>query len=128
MYYPTKEYILSHPIRHKREVVVCFKKWKEKNKIRKYQQIKWLLHQLAKIYNVPISVKFDKNQLPHYNTQTKIISLKNNSIITALHEFGHHLYGPSEAKACRWSIWLFLKIFPKALIHLSWEGHQLKKR
>lgn len=55
------------------------------------------------------------------------IWLKDRSIITALHETAHAMYGPSELKACSWSIKLFKTMFPEEYEKLHWEGHMLKK-
>ena len=49
------------------------------------------------------------------------------SIISCLHELGHHLYGSSELLACQFSVHLFKSVFPKAYLKLRWEGHMLKK-
>jgi len=61
-----------------------------------------------------------------YKHQTIYLSDNNPSIISALHEFGHYLYGKSELKACRFSVHLFKEIFPIAYKKLKWEGHMLK--
>lgn len=54
-------------------------------------------------------------------------SRKTLSIITVLHELGHHFYGESELQACRFSVWLFRAAFPNAYAKLEWEGHTLKR-
>ena len=45
------------------------------------------------------------------------------SSITFLHEWGHKLLGPSEFKACEFSLALFRKCFPKSWGRLSFNGH-----
>ncbi len=45
------------------------------------------------------------------------------SVITLLHEWGHVLKGSSEFEACRWSLRLFQKCFPRSFGRLRWEGH-----
>ena len=45
------------------------------------------------------------------------------SVITFLHEVGHVLYGRSELKACRWSLQLFKKTFPRSFSGLLFERH-----
>ena len=64
-----------------------------------------------------------------YNPRTRTIFFDKNhaSIISALHELGHHLFGPNELEACRWSIQLYAKIFPKEFSKLKWNGHMLIK-
>lgn len=63
-----------------------------------------------------------------YRPSDQTIMLDHNrpSIISALHELGHHLYGDSELQACRFSVWLFKEAFPKSYAKLRWEGHMLK--
>lgn len=63
-----------------------------------------------------------------YSPNTKEIHLKGNqSIITALHELGHHIFGSNELKACVFSISLFKIVFPKAYTRLKWNNHILTK-
>ena len=45
------------------------------------------------------------------------------SVITFLHEWGHVLKGSSEFEACRWSLRLFQRCFPRSFARLRWEGH-----
>ena len=45
------------------------------------------------------------------------------SVITFLHEWGHVLKGHSEFEACRWSLRLFQRCFPRSWARLRWEGH-----
>jgi hypothetical protein len=63
-----------------------------------------------------------------YRPSDRTIMLDHNhpSIISALHELGHHLFGESELKACRFSVWLFKEAFPGSYAKLEWEGHMLK--
>ena len=50
---------------------------------------------------------------------------KHPSIISSLHEYGHHLYGEDELDACQYSIGMFKAVFPEAFAKLQWEGHKL---
>lgn len=49
------------------------------------------------------------------------------SILSTLHELGHHLFGASELDACRFSVWLFRAAFPNAYDQLEWDGHTLRR-
>jgi hypothetical protein len=49
------------------------------------------------------------------------------SVITFMHEWGHILRGHSEFEACRWSLRLFERCFPKSFARLQWEGHVARK-
>lgn len=48
------------------------------------------------------------------------------SVTTFLHEWGHHLYGPSETMACRWSVNLFRRCFPRSFARCRFDGHLLR--
>jgi hypothetical protein len=106
--------------------------WQDKEHIElhnKFIKLKVLAIALGVFYEKPVNVEFipqlgtcsynPKNQTIFINESTSIISL--------LHEFAHHRFGSNELKACRWSVWLFKKTFPKAFQKLKWKGHMLKK-
>ena len=48
------------------------------------------------------------------------------SSISALHEWAHYVYGPSERQACRWSLNLFRRCFPRSWARLRFEGHMAR--
>lgn len=50
------------------------------------------------------------------------------SIVTYLHEFAHHLLGKDERKACRWSVNLFRRCFPRSWKKLHFEGHMARTK
>ena len=54
----------------------------------------------------------------------RIVLVGKLSVITFLHEFGHAL-GYGEREACRWSINLFRKCFPRQYSRLIHVGHTL---
>ena len=67
------------------------------------------------------------NSHPRYERNHKRIILGGKpSIISALHEYGHHLLGSDELQACIFSISLFRIVFPKAYEKLNWNGHMLR--
>ncbi len=49
------------------------------------------------------------------------------SVVTFLHEFAHAL-GKDERGACRWSINLFRRVFPRQYARLRADGHVLTRR
>jgi len=49
------------------------------------------------------------------------------SVVTFLHEFAHAL-GKDERGACRWSINLFRRVFPRQYARLRADGHVLRRR
>jgi hypothetical protein len=48
------------------------------------------------------------------------------SVVSFLHEWGHRLYGRSERTACRWSINLFRRCFPRSFSRCRFDGHMLR--
>jgi len=60
--------------------------------------------------------------------RTIVTNLFKPSIISTLHELAHHVHGPSEVQACRWSVQLFKKAFPSSYENLQWKGHQLVQK
>ena len=132
--YPTKDEIINcktTPTKHDIEITKIWKKemWKKHKHIKnKIEKLKILLFIIAKTHNKEIKIEFNP-KIPSacYSKKYNTIILNNYSIISALHELGHAIYGKSELKACSWSIKLFRYSFPVAFDKLHWEGHQLKK-
>jgi hypothetical protein len=135
MPYPTQEQILRGDFKHRPEVIRAAKRWKNlnwKQEIRaggsRRRAIVDLLHMISGIYGKPVLVEVfpDAECSSAYFGERKTIVLNGTpSIITALHELSHHLFGASELQACRWSVILFKKVFPVAFSRLVWEGHML---
>jgi hypothetical protein len=133
--YPTKNEIIDCKTTPTKYDIKTTKKWKKdiwnKNEEtkEKIERIKFLLEILLKKYNKKTTIKFNP-KLPTacYSKKYDIIILNNCSIISALHELGHAIYGRSELKACSWSTKLFQYSFPIAFNKLTWKGHQLVKK
>lgn len=137
--YPTKEQILNYKETPNKFLVIALTKWKTKywSKVKnkdinlKREELCKILNILAILHNSEInSLNFATTTAKTcmYDPRTKTIFLDNSgSIISALHELGHHFYGRSELKACAFSINLFKESFPQAYAKLKWEGHMLKK-
>jgi hypothetical protein len=138
--YPTKEEILREPRpKHRRDVLALTRNWKhtgwqaaradrpDTRETMKRIQLTGIICEIANVYGQPISVSWSPGyNNGHYDPVTRMIHLVGApSIITVLHELGHHLFGGSERRACRWSIWLFRKTFPLAYAGLVWRGHLL---
>jgi hypothetical protein len=127
--YPTKHTILSSPVTFRKGAIRILQTWYKANKKHTYNQNKQLLHNLAKFYKTSISVfNTPTKNGDCYIPKQKMICLSGDSLITALHEFAHHLYGPSETTACRWSIWLFKKAFPESYNKLTFKRHMLVRK
>ena len=134
--YPTKERIMERLPPIKEEVLTYMKFWKELWIINKKHSNEYklntlteMLHNLADIYKKPINVQYSpESSTAYYECITKTIHItKSLSIISALHEFAHHIFGKSELQACRWSVSVYSKTFPKSFEKLKWEGHMLVK-
>jgi hypothetical protein len=135
--YPTKKEILKKEPKLKKNAIILTINWKNslwkealKNKSHESQKIAIasLIETLAQhIYKKPLKSIIEDGKYS-YNAYYKRITFgEKPSIISALHELGHHLYGKSELLACRFSVHLFKKCFPQTYRKLKWEGHQLKK-
>jgi hypothetical protein len=132
--YPTKTTIINCKIVPTKTDIKMTKIWKEtiwrmsKNTEEKIKTIKILLQLLSQSHNIKTRTIF-KSKVPSacYSKKYNTIILNNCSIISALHEMGHAIYGKSELKACSWSIKLFQKSFPIAFKKLTWKGHLLIK-
>lgn len=134
--YPTKEEILSEEMKFKKETLEEIHEWKDEfyvngqwHVVDKNDAITKLLNCLGLIYKKPAEINIGEHE-PMYDKENRTIYLNGSkpSIVSALHEFAHHLYGSSELTACRWSVWLFKKSFPNSYEKLIWDGHMLKKK
>lgn len=133
--YPNQTEILkgpSPPI--KKEILITtkwkekyFKNWKEQSNKKKEKAIKKLLLTINKEKKGKTLKIIINNNYPSCYSNNTII-LENYSIITALHELGHHLNGESELKACRYSIWIFKTVFKTDFEKLEFKGHLLTKK
>ena len=128
MTYPTKEEILATPVEYSSQDIEWVKNWKVDHwrKARKLEDIRAriyalsiLIQELAKFRNMKITV-FYKPELKTacFVPKENAIYLTNSSIISALHECAHALFGDSELTACAWSVNLFIRFFPKAYAKL----------
>ena len=48
------------------------------------------------------------------------------SVVTYLHEFAHALLGRDERNACRWSLSLFARFYPRSFARCLQQGHVLR--
>ena len=142
--YPTQKEILAQKPNISQKIIeatlswkkYCLKGWKTKTKKHKLLSLEVLIWTI--IIKYCSQNPKEKKQYLHiknssqyaYNQKTKTIYQdKNNpSIISALHELGHHLFGSSELTTCRWSYWLFATCFPGLLKKLTFKGHLLIKK
>lgn len=134
--YPTKEEILAPentPENIAADIeILCdwkdrnYKRWKDKSANNKLLCLEQLISKLVIHYSHPCRIGTADEPKYDPNTQTIFISNTKPSILSTLHEFGHHLYGESELKACAYSVWMFKMVFPKVYTKMKWDGHMLK--
>lgn len=136
--YPTKEQILEKETKYRSGTKKILSEWKEtiwkkarksEEPMERYDALKQLIEVLGTRYEKPCLIKYEEN-IPscYYSPIFKTIFInKTMSVISTLHEFAHHLYGPDELKACRWSVHLFKQVFEKSFKHLIWREHMLVK-
>ena len=88
---------------------------------------------LCQIYAVSLTLVFHGDGTgdsggSYYSRGANVIILAGRlSVITFMHEWGHAVRGGSEFEACRWSLRLFRRCFPKSFARLRWEGHVGRK-
>lgn len=138
--YPTKEEILQAlylPTQQEIEAIRLWKKsyykgWAQCSTEEKHDRLEFLLVLLCSIHHKEMCLYevATENHWSHVSTRPAIIKapLNNPSIISLLHELGHHLFGSSELEACRYSVGIFSNCFPKEYAQLTWVGHTLRKK
>ncbi len=137
--YPTKKQILAVNPKIKSVIKLAtlawkeeyLKNWKNLDKKEKISRLKiliywinWANHKRHDNLKIKIGDTFQYDP----NKQTIYIDGNNPSILSSLHELGHHIAGLSEFKACRWSIWIFMECFPGLFKNLKWKKHLLIKK
>ena len=135
--YPTKEKILEKRPNIKeydiqtaldwKNICLSLGSWKKASKEEKIENLKTLIIVISGNHNLSIHIELSDEYAYEAALNTIYLDKNNPSILSSLHELGHHLYGHSELKACRWSIWLFKECFPGLYKQLKWEGHMLKR-
>jgi hypothetical protein len=122
-------------VKYNKECITALKAYKEmkpwrgseEERIWKMKTLHWNLN-LA--YRRTTKLQFvGGDQSSYYEPGEDLITIVGNpSVITYLHEYAHALYGASEKQACRWSINLFRKIFPRSYRNLKPVGHMLRRQ
>jgi hypothetical protein len=133
--YPTREEIMSEEQKFKGELLKQIKQWKRETwsaaklggEDPKFLALQGLVQIMATAYNLPVKTVYtpELDSCCYIPMTTTICINHTLSIISTMHEFGHHLHGASELDACRFSVWLFKKTFSKAYENLEWSGHML---
>jgi len=137
--YPeTVKEVLHKNTKYKRGVLAVMKRfrkskaWRGTVEERKAKFVK-LHEELCEIYGKSTALEFGdvahnrgSGNSCYWSMRDKIVLSGRLSVVTYLHEFGHAL-GKDERGACKWSINLFRRIFPKSYKKLQHVGHMLRK-
>lgn len=137
--YPTKEEILSAlpstDIDKFLEKLRFWKhayyrsQWKTMSNEQKNMRLMLLCYQLYTIeHNRQLIVHTGEQYCFYPDINTIIIQEDRPSVLSTLHEIGHAVWGDSELDACRFSVKLFMTIFPEIYKTLEWDGHMLRKK
>jgi hypothetical protein len=128
--YPTAEQVwtAAETTRIKPATLRAVLRWKRefRGRLRTTEAIAVLLDRLGTVYGRPVTVRFRAGMSDHYDSRTIYLNAAQLSVITALHEFAHHLRGDSELKACAWSVAVFAQTFPASYARARFVGHQLR--
>lgn len=127
--YPTKDQILGYDQKFKPGVLRLARQWKREfaGRRRTPEALRALVARLADAYGVPQpAIEFRPGVADHYSPGQGVIRLdpRKASVVTALHEFAHHAFGRSEFRACRWSVHLFKRLFPRTFARGRFVGHK----
>lgn len=100
---------------------------------RRWRLFVWLNRQLAAAYGYEAPLLILKGHGrgdstgSYYSPRRHEIVLTGLSLVTLLHEIGH-ARGFGERQACRWSLNLFRRCFPRSWDRLRFEGHVARAR
>jgi len=133
--YPTKSQILATPRPdYPKGLFQAISNWKKEFYFKwneKFEENHWLA---LDILAITICVQYKRmlisvsqGKIDHYDPNKYHITLSKPSILTMLHELAHHLFGPDETQACRWSVWLYQLRFRNDYNKLVWQEHMLVK-
>lgn len=135
--YPTPEEIMSTDVEFDDATLRTTEAWKvevwyparQASDEHRFEALKALIMRLANDLGNPLTaVRWEPDEplkLGGSYADGTVTLYGKPSVITALHELGHHITGRGEADACAWSVHLFRLTFPRAFEKLSWNGHRL---
>jgi len=131
------EEMLDPNMKFKGDVLRAVKKFKRNKEYRigkesREEGMKILLKELSTAYGIPevglanvATLMLEMNGRADL-TNNKIWLGSRLSLITLLHEFAH-MIGKNEIKACKWSLNLFKRIYPRAFERLIFVGHMARR-
>lgn len=136
--YPTKDEILTEPrpffrlglfntVTQWKLGYYSFASWRNQTDAEHLESLTALVKMICEVYNYPAPLMRlgDSDCYIPGEFEGGVIQLTKPSIMTTLHELAHHLFGPSEYHACRFSVWLYKLRFGSAYNKMTWHGHLL---
>jgi hypothetical protein len=141
--YPeTVNEVINDNLKFKKGAIAALRRFKAKKTFKlsdakRFKALKTLIHELADVYEiarptvlrgrVPSAAEMRTERASsgdsYYSpAEHKIVLNGRLSIITALHEFGH-ARGKGERGACKFSLNLFKRVYPKQFAKLAHNGH-----
>jgi len=131
--YPTKTQVLTEPRPNfKRGLMDLVSEWKKEfyggweQEFEETQMLGLavLSLRICALYNVGL-VDVTIGEVDSFSPKEQHIYLTKPSVITMLHELAHHLFGPDELQACRWSVWIYQLRFRNDYNKLVWDQHRI---
>lgn len=128
--YPTPEEIMKPEVPFKDDTLKAimdwklnfFPNWQKKSNEEKLSALEYLIQKLCGVYEEVVAVnKYGVSFSFEPGSNTIHMDKENPSIISTLHEFRHKLNGADETSACRWSVQLFKRCFPKSFNKLMFK-------
>lgn len=112
-----KQVIINVVLSWKKEF---YKDWKNTPIKEKKGRLKVLILAITVIgFNKLVIIEDGKEDSYRSDLTTIFLHKTNPTILAALHETAHFLFGRSELKACRWSLCLYKRCFPGSFKNLS---------
>jgi len=132
--------VLSPRTRFKADTLAAMQKFKAAkpwrgSQVERIEKFRVLIKDLSIVYGIPApyldgtGVDADEcSDGSYYMPMTHCIYIHGRlSVVTTLHEYAHAL-GKNEFDACRWSLNLFKRVFPRQWKRLEFDGHMARRR
>ena len=134
MKYPTKKQILAPPRpKYKKGLMSIisswknnfYKNWSTQPMNSKLWNLQILSETICNLEGVPRVIVFHGDINKYHPVRWGIELTEPYSVISLFHELAHHIFGPDELTACRWSVWLYQLRFRNNYNKLIWKKHIL---
>lgn len=132
--YPSREAIMAEPRPRFRWGLfkaisdwktLHYHQWSRQDAGQRLMRLTALSNAICRVYGVSAPAISEWEDTDRYDPVERVIYLREASIVSLLHELAHHLFGPSEFHACRFSVWIIQMRFKSMMDHLVWQQHLL---